>query len=194
MALLTTQTVGANLQFGAKTVLVYDREIGGEQRQFVLRIARFHPDIFVEWESLSHQGTVHMHAKAVTDSQKLTIERLFEAGVDKESKDVMTKWFSQKLYRQLIEKRNVKVQLDKGKVKLRLVEEDTYPLTVDGESIAVPVIRVEDDKNNRWLVYKNPKNPVVVEVSTLFFLEQLKRVSTSTANNLRWIRKLPPVK
>ena len=194
MALLTTQAVGSDLQFGPKTVLVYNRETGGERRQFVLRIARFHPDIFAEWESLSHQGTVHLYAKAVTESQKLTINRLFEAGVDTESKDVMTKWFSQKLYRRLIEEGSVKIQLDKRKLKLRLVGEETYPLTVDGKSMEIPVIRVEDKKNNSWLVYKNSKNPVVAEVSTLFYCEQLRRVSTSSANNLRWVRKLPPIK
>ena len=182
------------LKFDEKTVLVYENEAGAERHQFVLRIARFRPDIFLEWESLNHQGTIHLRKKAVAGSKRLTVGGLFEAGVDVDSKNVMTNWFSVELFRQLVQGGEANVHLNKHKIKLRLAGEESRHLIVDGVDAKVPVIRIEDNQKGTWIVNKDPNNPVLIEYQSPHYHMRLKRISTSKSNNLRWIRQLPPVK
>jgi hypothetical protein len=184
----------SSLTFGAKTVLVYENQTGPECHEFVLRIARFQPDIFLEWESFNHQGTIHLRKKAVADARKLTVGGLFEAGVDVESKDVMTNWLSTALYYTLIDGGQAQVQLNRRKIKMTVIGEGTRQLVLNQVEIEVPVVRIKDNQNGSWVVHKNPRNPVLIEYQSPHYHMQLKRISTHTSNNLRWIRKLPPVK
>jgi hypothetical protein len=188
------QELGSGLSFGDKTVLVYQNQTGEETHQFVVRIARFRPDIFLEWESYSHQGTIHLRKKAVAEAKKITIGGLFEAGVDMDSKDVMTNWLSARMYRQLLQDGEVKVQLNRHKLRMNLVSEETRQVTVDGVVSNVAVFRIEDNNNGTWIVHKNLENPVLIEYQSPHYHMRLARISTSKSNNLRWIRQLPPVK
>ena len=192
---LAASPVRANsLTFGERTVLVFENQTSKSSHQFVLRIARFRPDIFLEWESLNHQGTVHLRKKAVAESKKLTVGRLFEAGVDMDSKDVMTNWFSVRLYQQLIREGSAKVYLNKRSTSLKLVEEETRVLIVDKVEVEIPVIRIQDNFEGTWIVHRNEDNPVLIEYRTQHYSTALKRISTSQSNHLRWIKQLPPVK
>jgi hypothetical protein len=173
---------------------VYENQTGSEMHQFVVRIARFQPDILLEWESFNHQGTVHLRKKAVTDAKKLTVGGLFEAGVDMESKDVMTNWLSALLYRELIEGGEAKVQLNRRRIRMKLAGEETRQLVLNKTQVEIPVVRIEDSQNGSWIVHKDPRNPVLIEYQSPHYHMQLKRISTSESNSLRWIRKLPPVK
>jgi len=191
--LLSNEQVG-ELAFGEKTVLVYENQTKGEKHQFVLRIARFHPDILLEWESYSHQGTIHLRKKAVSEAKKLTVGGLFEAGVDLESKDVMTNWLSTALYQKLIREGKATARFNKHKMQMVVVQEETRLLSLNGDSVEVSVVRVEDNRSGTWIVYKDPNNPVVIEYQSPHYHMRLARISTSKSNNLRWIKKLPPVK
>ena len=183
-----------DLNFGEKTVLVFENRTGGDDHQFVLRLARFHPDIYLEWESFNHQGTVHLYRKAVSGAKRVTVGGLFEAGLDIESKDTMTNWLPTKVYQQVVEKGEAKVQLNNQNLKLRFVEEGVHVVTVDKVDVEVPVVHLEDDRKGKWIVHRNPQNPVLLEYESAYYQMQLKRVSTSKSNNLRWIKKLPPIK
>lgn len=182
------------LAFDARTVLVYENQTGSENHQFVVRIARFQPDILFEWESFNHQGTVHLRKKAVAEAKRLTVGGLFEAGVDIDSKDVMTNWLSTRMYQFLVEAGETEVQLNRKKIRMRLVGEEHRQVVLNKVQIEVPVVRVEDSDRGSWLVYRDPQNPVLIEYQSRHYHMQLKRISTSKSNNLRWIKKLPPVK
>jgi hypothetical protein len=183
-----------SLTFAAKTVLVYENQTGPESHRFVVRLARFQPDIFLEWESFSHQGTIHLRKKAVADANKLTVGGLFEAGVDVESKDVMTNWLPAGLYSSLIDQGKAKAQLNRRKITMQLVGEGARQLVVNQVEVEVPVLLIEDSQGSSWIVHKDPRNPVLIEYRSQHYHMQLKRISTSESNNLRWIKKLPPVK
>jgi len=183
-----------SLAFGEKTVLVYENRTGEENYQFVLRLARFRPDIFLEWESYSHQGTIHLRKKAVSEAKKITVGGLFEAGVDIDSKDVMTNWLSDQMFSQLIQDGGVTIWLNKHRIKMKLVGEETRELTVDKTRVDVPVVRIEDNQRGTWIVHKAKGNPVLIEYQTPHYHMRLTRISTSKSNNLRWVRQLPPVK
>jgi hypothetical protein len=194
LSMATPTLQATSLAFGERTILVYENQTREDRHQFVLRIARFRPDIFLEWESLNHQGTIHLRRKAVAESRKMTVGGLFEAGVDMDSKDVMTNWFSMELFQQLIREGSTRIYLNKRSILLYLVEDETRVLTVDSVEVEIPAVRIRDSLNGTWVVHKNARNPVLIEYQTQYYRTLLKRVSTSRSNHLRWIKQLPPVK
>lgn len=111
-----------------------------------------------------------------------------------ESRDAMTVWLSEKVYRELTEQGSSKIRLNRLPVKMSLTEEGTFTLTVDKQVVEIPVIHVEDDRKGFWTFYKNPENPLLVAYRSTYFSQHLITVSTAPTNKLRWIHQLPPVK
>jgi len=176
-----------------KSILVYSSIIDGENKQFVIRIARFLPDRVFEWETTAFQGTVHLHRSAVETAERLTYGGLFEAGVGYESSDTVTKWLSGKMYRDLSEGSPVKYKLNNLQAEFVLVGREVYKLMLDDEEMEIPAIRVKDSRNGVWLFQDDPENPLLLRYVSPFFRDELTRVSNSRNNQLRWIHKLPPV-
>jgi len=181
------------LDLQARSILVYNSIINGENSQFVIRIARFLPDRVFEWESTAFQGTVHLYRSAVEGAECLTYGKLFEAGVSFDSSDTVTKWLSGKMYRELLEKGKGRFKLNNMKADFSLEGREHYALALDGEEILVPAIRVKDSRKGIWLFQDDPDNPVLLKYVSPYFHEELTRVSNAEENQLRWIRKLPPV-
>lgn len=185
---------GHILTLGPNSVLVYQNETGEKTSQFVLRLARYRPDVFLEWESFSSQGTLHLFHEAVREARKFSFAGLFEVGVDMESNDTMTVWLSERMYRDLTEQGVTKIRLNRSPLTMEMQGEGTFDLMINQEVQEIPVIHVRDDRGNRWVFHKDPSNPILVEYSSHYFRRHLKVVSTKPRNNLRWIKKLPPVK
>ncbi len=193
--LASTQLLGEDLLLGPKSILVYQNEDRQQREsQFVLRLARYRPDIFLEWESLSHQGTLHLYRDAIEKAKIFHLSTLFEVGVDIESDDSMTVWLSRKIYEELTLKGNSAIRLNRVPLRMNLKEEGTFELTVDKQVVEIPVIHVEDNQKGFWTFYRNLENPILVAYRSTYFSQQLKTVSTSPSNKLRWIHQLPPVK
>jgi len=186
---------GADLKLGSNSILIYEnRPLRGREAQFVVRLARYGPDIFLEWESSADQGTIQLYKKAVEKAQAFTLSALFEVGVDIESAETMTIWLSRRSFDELITKRKSKIRINRLPVQMQLKAEGTFLLSVNGEDLEIPVIQVEDERKGVWTFHRDPDNPVLVEYTSPYFHQQLKRVSTSPSNKLRWINKLPPIK
>lgn len=196
MLILSTRmlpVIAENFEIGTNTVLVYQTKAGEQQQQFVLRIARFKPDIVLEWESYSHQGTVHLFRSAVENSSQYSVNELFDVGVDTETGKETTKWLSKKMYENLMTKGKAKIKLNRITADFQLKEESTRQLLVNKVETNVPVIVLTDNRNGVWAFLKSSENPILIEYETPYYHENLARVSTDEANQLRWIKKLPPV-
>ncbi len=191
---LSSNLLGNHLTLGPYVVLVYEDETQKGKSQFVLRLARYRPDIFLEWESVSYQGTLHLYRGAVKEARKFTFAQLFQSGVDMESRDVMTIWLSERIYRDLTRNGSAKISYNRLTVKMELEGEGTLPLTVDKQVRKIPVIQVRDDRNGLWSFHKDPDNPILVRYVSPYLHRYLKTVATGPKNKLRWIRELPPVK
>jgi riboflavin synthase len=184
----------ANLPLDAKTILIYTSEVAERENSMVLRVARFQPDRFVEWESLAGQGTVHLFKKAVKEGNRFFLDRLFETGVDVASRDGMTVWLSEKTYQDLIRDGTVRIQFNNTPMRLTLEGEETFVVSVDKRPREVPAIRLHDDRKGVWLFCKDPQNPILLEFTNRHYRQYLKSISTTSWPGLRWIRELPPVK
>lgn len=186
--------LGNDLSLGPHSVIVYENRTGEGESQFVIRLGRYRPDIFLEWESTSHQGLLHLYREAVEKAKGFTLTGLFEVGVNLESSDLMTVWLSDQAYLDLIQDGKTEIQLNRISAKMELEGEGVYPVIVNGESLEVPVLRLKDTRRGTWTLLKDPENPLILEYVSPYFRQSLKRVSTAKTNKFRWIKDLPPVK
>ncbi len=184
---------GNSFSFGAHTVLVYGSDSGDQKSQLVFRLARYHPDVFMEWESRVHQGTLHLFEEAVGKGKKFTLTHLFDAGVDIESKDVMTVWISKWMYDELTNEGSVKIKSNRLPLTMRVEGKDVHTLALNRRELELPVLRLKDSRGGSWAFHEDRDNPVLMEYVLGHYRLYLKSVSTSR-KSLRWIRKLPPVK
>jgi hypothetical protein len=148
----------------------------------------------MEWESVSHQGTIHLYSSAVEDGPKLTLSGLFEPGIDHESGDLMTKWLSRELFQEVLGGKQVKVVLNNIPAKLQLDREDSVSVVVNKEDVQVPVLVIRDSRNGVWTVMNDAANPLMIRYENRYYHETLLRIATGQKNNLRWIKQLPPIK
>jgi len=183
-----------NLEFGSKTILVYSNVSGDGEARFILRIVRFRPDIFLEWESVAQQGTIHFYRDAVEEGEGLALSRLFDNGVDVESEKVMSKWLPLASYQSLIHEGRVKINLNNYSAQLKLKNESTYEVKVDGQPTALSVILVQDNRRGDWTFLKDPENPLLIEYKTPYYREFLESITTQGNGDYRWVRQIPPIK
>lgn len=183
-----------DLPLGPNAVLVYENVNRLQTNQFVVRMARYGPDIVFEWESLKDQGTVHLFREAVEESRNFTLTRLFEVGVDMESPDEMTLQLSHLLFRELLESRSAKLKLNRIPARITILGKQTYTLNVNRQPTEVAAVEVEDSRGGEWLFLDSPDSPLLLQYESPHFLHRLVSVSLSQRASLRWIRRLPPVK
>ncbi len=186
--------LGGTFSLRSGSILLYENMAGTKKTPFVIRVARFRPDTVLEWESVSNHGTLHLFQNAVQKGQRWTLTRLFETGADIESKEVMTIWLSKKMFQELMGKRATKVKFGRLPLKLAVHGEGPYTVRIDGKAKKIPVIYLRDDRQGEWSVQKDADNPILVEYTSRYFQHSLKVVHTSDKGQLRWIRKLPPVR
>ena len=174
--------------FGRDTVLVWKIQNQEEEGTFVVRIAQFLPDRYIEWEDAKTQGTIFMTSKAVTAAHTFVNARLFEGGVDTRGKDATTLWLSQRLFRDIKEKRRVRVTLDGVDAWMTFEGSDQLPIEINRSSVNVPVIKVKDERGSeRWFLDLED-NALLVKHMIRAYDQTLASITTDRPNTLRWIK------
>jgi hypothetical protein len=189
LASLSSATQASDLPtFDRDTVLVYKTEIQDDVSQFVVRIARFRPERFVEWENATTQGTIYMTSKAVERARTFVNARMFEGGVDTKGKDATTLWLSEAVFKELKDKNKAKVSIDS--VSGVMTVEGTEQISIDVNRMprSLPVLKVKDDRGaERWFL-DDPQNPLMVKHVLRFYTQVLTSITTDKPNTLRWIK------
>jgi hypothetical protein len=174
--------------FGRDTVLVWKVQIQDDIREFVVRIAEFSPDRFVEWEDATTQGTIFMPSQALTSAKIFVNASLFEGGVDTKGKDKTTLWLSQKIYRDLKEKRRLKLSLDGVDGWFTVEGNDQITVEVNRAPMNLPVMNVKDDRGSLRAFLDIESNPLLVRHTVRTFNQTLASITTDRPNTLRWIK------
>ncbi len=174
--------------FGRDTVLVWKISNQDEAATFVVRIAEFLPNRFVEWENSTTQGTIFMTQKAVTSARTFVNARLFEGGVDTKGKDTTTLWLSQQVFRELKAKNRTKLAIDSIEGWMTVEGSDQLVVQVNRTPVTLPVIKVKDDRGQeRWFLDQE-ENPLLVKHVYRTFNQTLTSITTDRPNSLRWIK------
>jgi hypothetical protein len=179
--------------FGRDTVLVWRSENQGLVSDFVVRIAEFLPDRLVEWEDATTQGTILMTNRAVMAGKGFVNASLFKAGGDAKGAETTTLWLSQQTFRNLKEKKRLKLIIDSIESRVTNEGEAEITLDINGVPTALPVIKVRDDRGSeRWFLDQED-NPLLAKHVVRKYTQTLVSITTDRANTLRWIKgkKLP---
>jgi len=174
--------------FGRDTVLVWKISNLDYESQFVVRIAEFDPDRFVEWEDTKTQGTIFMPADDLANAKNYVSANLFQSGVDTKGKRMTTLWLSRRIYGDLKSNGKAKCDLDGVAALLTSKGKDRLLVEVNKSVQELPVLVVADGRGSeRWFL-DSEKNPLLVKHTLRSFTQVLTSITTDRANTLRWIK------
>jgi len=175
-------------KFGRDTVLVWKIQNQSKANTFVVRIAEFLPNRFVEWENATTQGTVLMTSDAVSDAKDFIGSRLFEAGKDNKVEKKMTIWLSRSIFAELRSSEKIKVKIDSMPGQMEVFGRGQLSVMVNRSARKLPVIKVRDNRGSeRWFLdLKN--NPLMVKHIVRSYTQTLSSITTDKSNTLRWIK------
>ncbi|MBN2321038.1 MAG: hypothetical protein JXR49_18310 [Acidobacteria bacterium] len=174
--------------FGRDTVLVW--EIPGKDftKDFVVRIAAYSPDLLMEWEDEKSQGTVFISRREIMEAKGYVTNKLFKSGMDANAEDETTVWLSRRLYRDLKEKKEAKVKIDRVQGRMIYLGEGEYTVEVNGSPMKFPVIKVQDSRKAELWFLDREDNPLMVQYRMRQYRKTLVSVTTNRKNTLRWIK------
>jgi len=174
--------------FGRDTVLVWTIANQEFEANFVVRIAEFTPDRYLEWEDSQTQGTIFMPNRDIVSARGYATADLFGSGTDTKGKDATTLWLSQRIYRDLKEKKKAKCNLDGVSGSLSLKGEAQLTVEVNRSPMVLPVIAVADDRGEeRWFLDQD-ENPLMLKHTVRNYTQVLTSITTDRPNTLRWIK------
>ena len=174
--------------FGRDTVLVWKIQNLDYRADFVVRIAQFLPDRYLEWESELTQGTVFMSGQDVETANAYVNSNLFQSGSDTRGSHSTTLWLSRKIFRDLKTNKKAKCVINGSMGLFAYTGDDTLEVEVNRVSQILPVIKVMDDrKEERWFLDQED-NPLMLNHRVRQFSQTLTSITTDKANTLRWIK------
>jgi hypothetical protein len=174
--------------FGRDTVLVWKIQNLDYSANFVVRIAQFLPDRYLEWEDESSQGTVFMPGQDIESAKGYINSNLFRSGSDTRGKSATTLWLSRQIFRDLKARKKVKCMINGVAGTFTYQGEGTLAVEVNRASRFLPVIKVMDDrKEERWFLDQED-NPLMLNHLVRNFSQTLTSITTNRANTLRWIK------
>jgi hypothetical protein len=174
--------------FDRDTVLVWKLENQGYSAEFVVRIAEFEPNRFIEWEDRNSQGTIFMPEHDLLTAKRFLSSNLFSAGADTRGKGATTLWLSRLIFGELKEKKKAKCNLDGVPGSLAFAGEGEIEIEVNRKSVILPVIKVSDGRGSeRWFLDRED-NPLMVKEIVRTFTQLLTSITTDKPNTLRWIK------
>jgi hypothetical protein len=173
---------------GRDTVLVWKVANQEFASEFVVRIAEFLPDRYVEWENDKTQGTIFIPSKDILNAKGFVNAQFFVSGVDTRASNNTTLWLSQRMYRELKEKQRVKFDIDNVRSVLTFEESDQITVEINRSPVLLPVIKVADDRGSeRWFL-DSEENPLLIKHTLGKFVQILTSITTNRSNTLRWIK------
>jgi hypothetical protein len=174
--------------FARDTVLVWQAQNEDYKSDFVIRIAEFLPNRFLEWEDGETQGTLFMSSLDIQEAKGYSTHEQFKSGIDARTQNTTTMWLSRKIYRELKDKKKIKIDLDGVPGFITLIGTDQMSLEVNKSKITLPVIKVRDDRGSeRWFLDQED-NPLLVRHLIRKYDQHLVSITTDRPNTLRFIR------
>jgi hypothetical protein len=174
--------------FGCGAVLVWKTQAQTHTSDFVIRIAEFLPDRYMEWEDFQTQGTVFIPSREIQEAKGYESHDLFKSGTESRAKNVTTMWLSRKIYVELKAKKKIKLDLNGVQSSMVLIGSDQFMFEVNKSKICMPVIKVNDDQGSeRWFLDLE-ENPLLVKHVNGQYVQSLISITTGKPDTLRFIK------
>ena len=174
--------------FGRDTVLMWKIRNLEYKADFVVRIAQFLPDRYIEWEDDVTQGTVFMPGEDIEAAKGYVNSNLFKSGSDTKGHRATTLWLSRNIYRELKANKKAKCVINGSEGRFAALGEDALDVEVNRKILSLPVLKVMDDrKEERWFLDVED-NPLMVFHRFRHYSQTLTGITTDRPNTLRWIK------
>jgi hypothetical protein len=173
--------------FGRDTVLVWKIWNQKATSDFVVRIAEFSPNRFLEWEDNATQGTVFMPFNDILEAKGFS-SSIFEAGIDIRTRNVTTLWLSQRVFKDLKAKNRARCEIDRVSSWITVIGTGQLTIEVNHSPMIFPVIRVQDDRKSEMWFLDQEENPLIVQHLVRQYRQTLTSITTNRPNTLRWIK------
>lgn len=174
--------------FGRGAVLVWKTQAQTYTSDFVIRIAEFLPDRYMEWEDFQTQGTVFIPSREIQEARGYESNGLFKSGTESRAKNVTTMWLSKKLFLELKAKKKIKLDLNGVQDSMAIIGSDQFTFEVNKSKISMAVIKVKDDRGSeRWFLDLED-NPLLVKHANGQYNQSLISIATDKPDTLRFIK------
>jgi len=174
--------------FGRDTVLMYRIQNLDYKADFVVRIAQFLPDRYLEWEDELSQGTVFIPGRDIEAAKGYVNSSLFVSGSDTRGSGSTTLWLSRRVFRDLKANRKVKCMINGTMGVFTYQGDGALEVEINRTSLILPVIKIMDDrKEERWFLDRED-NPLLLSHRLRKFSQTLAGITTDKSNTLRWIK------
>ncbi len=174
--------------FGRDTVLAWRSIPQNVAADFVIRIAEFLPDRYLEWEDFQTQGTIWMPSREIREAKGYESKSLFKPGEDVCAKNVTTMWLSRKIFLEIKAKNKTKMILDGVPCSISCTGFDLFTLEVNKSKMSLPVIKIKDDRGSeRWFLDLE-ENPLLVKHQVGKYEQSLISITSNKPDTLRFIK------
>jgi riboflavin synthase len=191
---LGTWLPGAAIEMPPNTVLIYNQTNQLGSKEFIIRVARFKPDVVLEWESSTDQGTVQIYGEALESAEGFTLSSLFQVGMHNDTRKVTTLWFSRSMFDRARSKGSVEIEYNRIPLSMKMRNSSRQRIFVNGQEEEVDAIVLKDNRGGKWLLLDDRNNPLILQYKSPYFESRLTRVLNTGQEKLRWIKTLPPIK
>ena len=174
--------------FGRDTVLVWEISSRDLKADFVVRLAAYSPNLLMEWEDRKTQGTVFIPSREIMGAKGYVNNKLFKSGIDTRAKDETTVWLSRSVYRDLKEKKEAKLKIERVQGRMTCLGEGELTVEVNGSPMKLPVIKVRDNRKAEWCFLDREDNALMVQYRMREYRKTLVSITTNRKNTLRWLK------
>ena len=174
--------------FGKDTVLVWEIPLKDVTTDFVVRLARYSPDLLMEWEDNRSQGTVFIPSQEIMKAKGYVNTKLFKPGMDTQAENETTVWLSRQAFRDLKDNKEVKLKIDRVQGRMTYIGEGEFTVEVNGSSVVLPVIKVQDNRKAEMWFLDREDNPLLVQYRIRHYSKKLISITTDRKNTLRWLK------
>lgn len=174
--------------FGKDTVLVWEIPLKDFTTVFIVRLARYSPDLLMEWEDEKSQGTVFIPRQEIMKARGYVNTKLFKPGRDTQAENETTVWLSRQTFRDLKDDKEVKLKIDRVQSRMTYMGEEEFTVEINGSPVVLPVIKVQDSRKAEMWFLDREDNPLLVQYRIRHYSKKLISITTDRKNTLRWLK------
>jgi hypothetical protein len=142
----------------------------------------------MEWEDRKTQGTVFIPRQEIVEAEGYVHTRLFQSGRDVRAKGETTVWLSRSIYRELKDKKEAGLKIDRVQGRMTYLGEGEHAVEVNGSAMTLPVIKVRDSRKAEMWFLDLEENPLMVQYRLRHYRKTLVSITTNRPNTLRWLK------
>ncbi|MBN2432864.1 MAG: hypothetical protein JXQ27_15425 [Acidobacteria bacterium] len=171
------------IELEAPALLKFAGEGSNMEAEFLFRLHSVSPDLQLEWEHDFRLGAIVIPRNVLHHSISILKRTRLENGRKVTLRGNIL-GVSQEIYQQLEKGGKVTVKFDRVRGWMQKTGDTTYALP----GRLLPAITVTDDRDNRYIIQKNPRFPLFLSFESDYYTERLVEYYHGEEIIFRWFK------